>query len=386
MSVNNHLDDYFEQDTFCLTMAAKIMWQLQHPCVDPPTDSRRDRTGTHADNDGSNSDGSDHESDDIMLYPSDRVDDCNDPVYCGGGGDGDDDDDDEQQSVRVRALGLVQCAAVQMGFQPGAGRCSFSKPVRVAVLYQAAALCSKAACSLLRDAYQHSTHDSTRDSTRDGAASTEGSAAPAVLRAVEKCLAVIAQEYMERVRVRCVGETANEALKGSVEEATASGRNDHGRPAAAAPITHGASDIDRIWVCVLGALFSLRECRRLDPFHFKSVYRIADCIRSIGALLPYPPSPQQTSGRVCQSESPAPAWVFQELSMLPVYGDYPATVAESATGCSGLSLGDAAALKELSRLFDKKRPQILAMWSVETPVNPWDKVTNYIAAAHSLLP
>ena len=85
----------------------------------------------------------------------------------------------------------------------------------------------------------------------------------------------------------------------------------------------------RIEAVIVDACLALRECRRLDQYDFKSVYRIA----SIAYKLSYVDS-------------------LRNMQLPGV-----------------TSVGVQGALDEISKLFDKKRYQIVAIWCVVSTAN-----------------
>ena len=100
--------------------------------------------------------------------------------------------------------------------------------------------------------------------------------------------------------------------------------------------------ISGAWLAVVQSLAALRECRRLDTFHFKAVYRVSDAIYRL-----------ERSHLLKQ----APAFVFEALQVLDIGGS-----------------PHQSGILELSKLFDKKRPQIVAMWIKENSNSPWEQV------------
>lgn len=191
---------------------------------------------------------------------------------------------------------LQQCVRAVRQLTVENPRHTFAKPVRVSVIYQVSSLCVKACILLMR-------HVSAGEST--------GVEAPLVL--VEECMGMLLPR----------GGPAQQAM-------------DSAEPLPAE---------ERVWSALLASWAGLKECRRLDAFDFRSVYRVADTISTLAALV--------SAGVV----PVPPQWVADRLKGLGVREP-----------------GAAAALEELARLFDRKRSQIVAMWCVENAVSPWEKV------------
>ena len=97
---------------------------------------------------------------------------------------------------------------------------------------------------------------------------------------------------------------------------------------------------DIAWEIVLHCLTNCRACQRWDPYDFRSVYCVAHLLHCLQGL------PE------------TPAWVLAKLG--------PLGLADGATNRS--------ALREISKLFNKKRAQIAAMWFPEKPSDEWDFV------------
>lgn len=92
---------------------------------------------------------------------------------------------------------------------------------------------------------------------------------------------------------------------------------------------------NRLSAVLMDACLGLRDCRRLDPYDFKSVYRLA-----IIAL---------------------------KLSKS-------ATMLHTKLPGSNCVAGPDSALEELSKLFDKKLPQVVAIWCLEVTANPIEQI------------
>jgi hypothetical protein len=102
----------------------------------------------------------------------------------------------------------------------------------------------------------------------------------------------------------------------------------------------------RLWIVLCAALCGLKECRKIDNFDFRSVYRLSRTVHKLSALLTAAPH------------------------LAP-----PADVAVFLATIGVREISAAWALQELAKLFDKKRPQIVAMWCVENATSAWEKVS-----------
>ena len=176
-----------------------------------------------------------------------------------------------------------------------------SKPVRIAVIYHISTFCIKICLYLL-----HMWTELENNSSEETNASL-------VLREVETCLAVLAKWQPIT--------PAFEAESG------------------------GCGLLDRVWLALCGAITSLKQCRRIDAFDFRSVYRSSVTVLELGRIVR------------SQGALGPPAAVLPHLDSLGLRSLHPSD-----------------ALEEMSKLFDKKRPQILAMWCVENASNAWEKV------------
>lgn len=217
--------------------------------------------------------------------------------------------------MKLSALQLCVRAARQLTVENP--RHTFAKPVRVAALYQISSLCIKACFRALR----------WLGSGEDGAIVDS-------LALIEECMGLL----LPASAVAIAGTAASSSAPVPAPDSSA---------AAAATVVHAelAEVSTRVWSALLSAWAGLKECRRLDSFDFRSVYRVSDSSRRLAAL-------------VSGGEVPLPPqWVVERLKGLGVR-----------------ELGATAALEELARLFDRKRSQIVAMWCVENAVSPWEKV------------
>jgi len=155
------------------------------------------------------------------------------------------------------------------------------------------------------------------------------------------------------------------------------------RPSAPHPAGENGSDLDRAdvaWAALTNALQALQDCRKIDAFHALSVHRIATVLLALSMAFPDAPT---TAAAVMAGAAP-PALPLQ--AMLPVPQPDGAAeanalaAAEAAAAAAanqaaaerpplplaalGLAPTPAAALVETLKLFDRKRPQIVAIWSI----------------------
>jgi hypothetical protein len=137
---------------------------------------------------------------------------------------------------------------------------------------------------------------------------------------------------------------------------------------------------DVAWAALTNALQALQDCRKIDAFHALSVHRIATVLLALSMAFPDAPT---TAAAVMAVPAP-PALPLQ--AMLPVPQPDGAAeanalaAAEAAAAAAanqaaaerpplplaalGLAPTPAAALVETLKLFDRKRPQIVAIWSI----------------------
>lgn len=205
----------------------------------------------------------------------------------------------------------------------------FSKQVRLSVLYQVSSLAFKASMLLLADLAVSESHLGMERFLLE-------------LIAVEDCLAALLP-------------SPNATASTSAAPAQSEQASNDGQECTAAEEEKDALEEvvpvkSRVWAVVLRALTGLRECRRLDPFDFKSVSRVASAISQLAALRLSKPHliPAEAAAALCQ-----------------------------LLGVRDLSCE--SALEELAKLFDRKRSQIVAMWCVENAVSPWEKVNHSIS-------
>ena len=93
-----------------------------------------------------------------------------------------------------------------------------------------------------------------------------------------------------------------------------------------------------LWGVVSSCLHNFRECQRLDPQDFRPVYNIALSLHRLGNL------------HICIPQEIADRLLSLQITQVDDYG----------------------ALHELQKLFDKKRPQVFAMWVPDRPNDTWD--------------
>jgi len=202
----------------------------------------------------------------------------------------------------------------------------YSKPVRLAALYQASSICLKVAMLLVQGLAA-----CTRSCTGSTDAVQMGGGAEQELVAVEECMIALLPARAAKV--------ASMAAVSGIEGSGGGGAD--AAPEVVKPL--GA----RVWDALLLSFAGLKECRRLDVFDFKSVYRIACAVENLTEIL----------SRVDEDLTPP----GMRSGLLELLGTK--------------EISNESALEELAKLFDRKRSQIVAMWCVENAVSPWEKVT-----------
>ena len=208
----------------------------------------------------------------------------------------------------------------------------YSKPVRLSVLYQVSSICLKAALHMIK----------AREMNQDTLEQE--------LSAIEECMAaLLPTKAANPVAVPVVSVPASSSASPGPETSEQT-QNEMEISTETEPVSNPPPTTTveiRMWTALQRSFAGLKECRRLDAFDFKSVYRITRGISELSEML-------QPTG----SEASIPA--------------------ESLTGLLELlgirELNQSAALEELARVFDRKRSQIVAMWCVENAVSPWEKV------------
>lgn len=196
----------------------------------------------------------------------------------------------------------------------------FSKPVRQAVIYQISSICLKAALSLL---HAFAVDGDLVDRSREKE-----------IAAVETCMAALLPPKAALLRaVPSLCELAD--TESSVAELPPT------------PVPPPITVKERVLSAVGLSFAGLRECRRLDAFDFKSVYRVSWGIAKLGSIL--------------SADGADVAFPLSVVQSLP-----------DALGLRDLSAR--VAMEEMSRLFDRKRSQVVAMWCVESAISPWEKV------------
>lgn len=204
----------------------------------------------------------------------------------------------------------------------------YSKPVRLAALYQASSTCLKAVM-LLVQRFAANTGSGTDSGTGSSDAAQVASAMQEVA-AVEDCMTALLPARAPKV------PTPTTDI-GDLEGSESGGADD---PEVVKPLNA------RVWDALLLSFSGLKECRRLDVFDFKSVYRIACAVEDLAQIL-------------CRAEASfIPSGVRSGLLEL----------------LNMKEISNENALEELAKLFDRKRSQIVAMWCVENAVSPWEKV------------
>lgn len=225
----------------------------------------------------------------------------------------------------------------------------YSKPVRLSVLYQVSSICLKAALRLVQTLVVEQ-KDAQGNANSANAFEEE-------LSKIEKCMTTILPA--KAIVSVPVAAPASAAVSVSVS-VTSSKSNRSDTPQQLEKketeqieneeydeVKEPPSFQVRVWAALQLAFAGLKECRRLDAFDFKSVFRMARGISELSEML------QRAGGDLTVP-------VGAMASLLELLG-----IRE---------LSQAAALEELARVFDRKRPQIVAMWCVENAVSPWEKV------------
>lgn len=193
-----------------------------------------------------------------------------------------------------------------------AARGALSKPTRIVITYQLCTVCLKACLLLLQ-------HFSSAILLP---------AAHTLLNQVLECLGILFKSH------RRLASLADSSDCYDVERGEASDLSDPER-----------ATLSKIWCALSVGVHGLKECRKLDAFDFRSVYRMSSIISALSTLLSARP------------EVAPPQCVLDDLR-----------------GMGVSQLDDACALRELSKLFDRKRPQIVAMWCVESAATAFEKV------------
>lgn len=158
---------------------------------------------------------------------------------------------------QVRALQLCLRAAKVIRAD---SRSSVSKPVRIVTICEVCAVCIKLCLRLLEHA------------AREGAEVSNS-----IVLAAEECLAALLKWPVTLPRP---SETLSPL------------QSDGG---AAKP------DIAHIWTLLAVTLFGLKDCRRMDAFEFRSVYRLSRTIYKLSKLLTQYPQLQPVRGVTCDT-------------------------------------------------------------------------------------
>jgi len=163
--------------------------------------------------------------------------------------------------------------------------------------------------------------------------------------------------------------------------------------------------LHRSWYLIAAAIAGLRECRRVENFDFKSVNRIStviSCLKRQGLVhyvsssrgsdgstetthakdsnnsyeQPYHHHHHQNQHQINQRKQISsslfqPEWLNELLSQVGIH-----------------EISYTSSLEELSKLFPRRLPQIVALWCVETPITYWDKVSifmNYLLSIYIII-
>lgn len=110
------------------------------------------------------------------------------------------------------------------------------------------------------------------------------------------------------------------------------------------PYRERAPVLSLLWEIFVVAVKGLLDCRKRDIYHFRTHYRLADAFW------------QLTKRFLSYGQGFLPRSVRQAL--------------QSLGGWEGITVE--RGLAELHKLFERKRSQIVAMWSTDNPVQPWD--------------
>ena len=152
----------------------------------------------------------------------------------------------------------------------------------------------------------------------------------------------------------------------------------------------------RSWYLLAAAIAGLRECRRVENFDFKSVNRIStviSCMKRQG-LVQYAccssssrDSSDGSSEIIHAKESNNPNEQpyhhhhhhhhHHEHQQQQLFSSLfqPEWLNELMSQVGIHDVSYTSSLEELSKLFPRRLPQIVALWCVETPVTYWDKVS-----------
>jgi hypothetical protein len=137
---------------------------------------------------------------------------------------------------------------------------------------------------------------------------------------------------------------------------------------------------ERLWRVVLQQVKGLEECRKREHFHHKSLYMLAWFIFRLKQHNLHPPI--SLIGEVTAVQLPiADIAIPNQMELRPEGIDVPNPIDVECAGSARNSIIDLSqityqqSLNLLHRLFDKKRPQIIAMWIMDNPLTPWDQVS-----------
>eukprot|EP01032_Pedospumella_encystans_P010701 gene10701-12486_t len=236
---------------------------------------------------------------------------------------------DSNGATRLQAL--TTCSkAVQV--LKGENAKVYSKPVRLSVLYQVSSICLKATLHMIK----------AREMNK-GTLEQE-------LSAIEECMAALLPTKATNTVAVPVVSVSEASATSTGPETSEQTQEEMEISAETEPVANPPPSTTlevRMWTALQRSFAGLKECRRVDAFDFKSVYRIARGISELSEML------QRSDGDASVSAESL-------MSLLELLG-----IRE---------LNQSAALEELARVFDRKRSQIVAMWCVENAVSPWEKI------------
>jgi hypothetical protein len=122
--------------------------------------------------------------------------------------------------------------------------------------------------------------------------------------------------------------------------------------------THRQTHRQRLWSVVVDALRGLRSCRQWDAYDFKSVFLISNFLLSL-------------QGSYAHSSL---RWAQPPVSIATDLVDVCSAGSSSMTSEYGAV--ESNALMEIHKLFEKRRPQVVAIWTHENSPHRFDQVSN----------
>ena len=141
-----------------------------------------------------------------------------------------------------------------------------------------------------------------------------------------------------------------------------------------------SSESDRVWRIVANAMEGLQWCRRRDPFDTRPLYRIAKTL----CILSSDSDEAVVDGIAAESKSllEPPEWVFDTLSKHIPKDSVSSEVDHDDMGqTDGIKewtpipvFSGASALREMTRMFDRRRDQVVALWMPEVASCKIDQV------------